>query len=71
MKHFEVRDKVTCIKAYNVAEKPKTVFHCDCCGDDIREGEDYYYCDNPNGIGYIHICSDCLHYATAEKVEWD
>ena len=37
--------------------EPEVAFYCECCGNEIYVGEDYYYIED------CAICSECL-------VEW-
>lgn len=41
---------------YDLYERPlaKALDRCDECGDDICEGEEYYYIEN------VTICLDCI-----------
>ena len=37
--------------------EPDVAFHCDCCGEEIYVGEDYYEIED------VRICKECL-------IEW-
>ena len=39
-------------------EAPKPMYRCDCCGNDICDGEEYVRLSF-GGISYA-ICSDCI-----------
>lgn len=40
--------------------EPETLYLCENCGQDIRQGDDYYE------IGGCKYCDDCVRYKTAE-----
>lgn len=48
------------------APPPPVAYTCDCCGEPIYEGDDYYDID---GVAW---CEDCIRAArkTAELEEW-
>ena len=44
--------------------EPKTLFFCDCCGNDIYEGEECYITEDK------HIyCTECVYKGKAQREE--
>lgn len=53
----------------NYEENP--VFTCDCCGNEIFDGEKYYLLDDIPDVKTLILCKECIdgfgRYAESEK----